>query len=520
MNKVPNPVQCGLPPKFESWRANQEHAIDVMLSSNKRITALSAPTGFGKSPAYIAYALLSGQPTCIVTNSRGLQDQLMRDYACIGLVDIRGRANYQCEMREDYSCQEGYVARCPYKGTVGCPASKAEMKASTSSLVVTNYDKWTAARKPGQGLSHFTQVVFDEGHDAPDKVAQAMQVTISTNEVEDTLELDYPIDTNKFECWKYWAAHAKSVAEEKVMAQEDKIKYVSSPKPTWIRELAHLKSLVRRLAIISTGRSDDWIVEEVNNEFVFDPIRPARYAEAVLFLHIPRIIIVSATLRPKTLSMLGVNGQTSDFHEFDSDFSRDRCPVYYIPTMRVDARAKDLSMLWVRLDQIIAKRQDRKGIVHTISYVRQQDIMARSRFTQRMMSTARGIPATAMVEVFKASKPGSILVSPSVSTGYDFPGTDCEWQFLVKIPFPDGRTKINKARTELDPEYGPYQAMQTMVQAIGRGMRSKNDLCESFLGDDHLEWFLPRYRHLAPKSFSNFFRRVEVVPQPPPALEG
>src|ERR1700684_4387774 len=99
MNKMPNPADCGLSDKFSSWRTNQETMIDVMITSPHRFTALSAPTGSGKSPAYVAYALLSKKPTCFVTNSKGLQSQLMNDFASCGMVDIRGRGNYPCGLR-------------------------------------------------------------------------------------------------------------------------------------------------------------------------------------------------------------------------------------------------------------------------------------------------------------------------------------------------------------------------------------------------------------------------------------
>jgi Rad3-related DNA helicase len=274
-------------------------------------------------------------------------------------------------------------------------------------------------------------------------------------------------------------------------------------------------SLLRKLSILSSANPSDWVCEETErNEFNFDPVRPARYAESTLLLQTPRIIIVSATLRPKTLFMLGIGKINYDFFEFESDFDPQRCPIYWIPTMRVDSRSGDLGQLWARLDQIVAKRQDRKGVIHTISYARQKDVLAKSRFSNKMLVNYPGIPATSMVELFRASDAGSILVSPSVATGYDFPGRDCEWQFLCKIPFPDGRTKINKARTQDDPEFGAYQAMQTMVQAFGRGMRSKEDQCECFIPDDHLQWFIPRFRHLAPNSFYRLFRKVDVLPQP------
>lgn len=516
--KIPSPVECGLPAKFTAWRAKQEEAIDVMITSPKRVVSISAPTGFGKSPAYVAAALLSGKPTCIVTNSRGLQDQLMRDYKSIGLVDIRGRANYRCGLREDYTCEVGYSMGCPYKGSVMCPSTMAEIKAAASSLVVTNYDKWTSSRMFGMGMQHFQQVIFDEGHDAPDALARAMQVHLGHTAIQDELKLDYPLAVDNFGNWKIWAGWAKMEAERMMNETKTKINEVDNPRPSWIKQYFHFRRLVRDLTILSTARPDDWVVDEDERGFQFDPIRPAIYAEGALLLRLPKIIIISATLRPKTMYMLGLPSTEFQFAEYDSDFPPERCPIYWVPTMRVDSRATDMSMLWMRLDQIAARRQDRKGIIHTVSYARRDDILGRSRFASRMMINPKGEPATVMVEQFKKAPPGSILVSPSVGTGYDFPGKDCEWQFICKIPFPDGRSKIVKARQQRDNEYGPYMAMQTLVQAIGRGMRSREDQCESFLPDDHLEWFLPKYRHLAPKSFNNFFRKAITLPQPPEKL--
>lgn len=35
---------------------------------------------------------------------------------------------------------------------------------------------------------------------------------------------------------------------------------------------------------------------------------------------------------------------------------------------------------------------------------------------------------------------------------------------------------------------------------------------------NHMQWFLPRYGHLAPKSFHRIFKQVDVLPQPPERL--
>ncbi len=514
--KVPSPQEVGLPEKFDKWRGGQDEAVDVIITSKKRVVALSAPTGFGKSPAYVAAALISKIPTCIITSSKGLQDQLMEDYASVGMVDLRGRRNYQCQMKPDYTCEEGHQTRCPFKGSVSCPSSQAHMRAAASRLVVTNYDKWTSCRRFGMGMEHYQQVIFDEGHDAPDALARAMQVVLHDREIESVLKLTWPKSSlqDDMDVWKVWAAGARAVAEREMIKSAREIRMTAEPKLSLMKHHSHMRLLCQRLGLLSTCKSANWIADVVGDGFQFDPIRPAIYSEAALLLKMPKIVIVSATLRPKTLYMIGVGSKDFDFIEFPSSFDPNRCPIYYIPTMRVDARAKDLRPLWVKLDQFMSRRRDRKGIVHTISYARRDDVLSTSRYSESMMVNERGEPTSETIEQFKAAPPGTTLVSPSVGTGYDFPMDTCEWQFMCKIPFPDGRAKVIKARQKDDPEYGPYLAMQYMVQAFGRGMRSKIDQCESIIADEHLDWFMPRYGHLAPKSFHRFFRRVQNLPNP------
>lgn len=486
------------------------------LSGPDRKFLLGDFTVAHNTPAYIAYALLTKQPTCFVTESRALQDQALADFESIGLVDLRGRSNYACGLRDGYSCEDGYAARCPMKGTINCPSSQAEMRAAVSPLVITNYAKWTHSRKFGQGMEHFTQVVFDEGDLSTDALERAMQVKLGAREVEETLGMDFPKGPDEFVNWKPWAAEARAESEDSMNTAREMLK--TSHQPALIKHYLHMRNLSRRLAVISTANPINWVADETPTGHQFDPVRPGQYAESALLLRVPSIVFISATIRPKTMYMNGIPKNAFEFKEFDSDFDPARCPIYYVPTMRVDKRADSLAQLWVLLDQIAARRRDRKGIVHTISYARREEIRNFSRFADSMIVNPQGEAPTEIIDLFKRSEPGAILVSPSVGAGFDFPMKDCEWQFVCKIPFQPGQSKIIKARQEADKEYGATRAMRNLVQAFGRGPRSKQDRCEGFIGDEHIDWFLPRFGHLAPKSFHRFFKRVSVLPQPPPKL--
>lgn len=517
------PESVGLPEQFDAFRPKQEEALDFLSRATKRVRAICAPTGSGKSVIAVADSLRAKTPTAYVTDSRSLQDQVMDTFGCIGATDLRGRANYDCLLKEDdpsYTCEHGYAARCPYKGTVHCPSSQAEMRAAASSLVVTNYDKWIHARKYSQGLSHIKRVIFDEGHEMPNALARAMQITLRSHEIQDTLQVSFPPvhDAEFFSTWKPWAVAARAVAE--ILTLQARSKLVGSDiKSAWVKHFTHMQHLTRRLGILATANANNWVVEEMSGGkgYQFDVISPGRYAESALLLKVPEIVVMSATLRPKTLYMSGIGKDQFEFKEFLSDFDPKRCPIYYIPTMRVDSRAPTLDPLWIRLDQIASARRDRNGIVHTISYARRDPILAHTRYASSMFLNERGEPPTEMILQFKDSYPGAILVSPSVGQGHDFPFKAAEWQFICKIPFPPP-SKILSARMEHDPEYRCYIAMQKLVQAAGRIMRDSADQGETFIPDEHCDWFLPRYAHLAPKSFGQFFTRVSVLPQPPHRL--
>lgn len=519
--RIPNPRELGFPAKFKTWRPPQAEALTKMLASTKRVKALAAPTGFGKTLLLITYALLTGKPTCIVTESRGLQDQIVEgDFREMGIVDLRGRSNYACQMRDGWSCEEGYAGRCTFKGSINCPSSQAEMRAASSPLVVTNYAKWMAAKKFGQGMSHFQQVIFDEGHTAPFNLAKVLQVILHRREIEEVLNLDFPAGVEDLVNWKPWAREAADICHEDYLKLRQEIQ-ASGPqaKNSWVRDMLHLRNLHKKLTTVATAKAENWVVDDFENGkgYVFDPVRVGAYAESSLLLSIPSIVITSGTLRQKALWMLGIGGAAYDYWEFKSDFDPSRSPIYCIPTLRVDKNNKDLSHLWIKLDQIASPRTDRNGIVHTISYARRDEILRASRFARNMLVNPRGEASTEMVNIYKEAPEGTILVSPSVGAGFDFPMTECEWQFICKIPFPP-TTKIIKARQVDDLEYGYMIAATQLEQMCGRPVRSKEDQAETFIVDAHMEWFYPRYKHLFSQSFHDRFRWVDLVPQPPPRL--
>jgi Rad3-related DNA helicase len=83
---------------------------------------------------------------------------------------------------------------------------------------------------------------------------------------------------------------------------------------------------------------------------------------------------------------------------------------------------------------------------------------------------------------------------------------------LIKVPFPDRSAAITQAR-EGDEEYTNYVAMQDIVQASGRAMRSEDDRCETFILDDQINWFRWAAKQHAPTWFK--INDIKSVPRAP-----
>ena len=519
MTSLITPADLGLPTKFCDWRPGQWAAIESGATSEKTYITHAAPTGSGKSLIAVAHAILTGGRAVYVTSTKGLQDQCSTDFSPCGMFDMRGRQNYRCHRGQ--SCADGRLMGCKGDEDSYCEYTEAREQFLKSKLTITNYSCYLSNVIHGEGMGNIDLLILDEAHEAIEELATALEIRINhsaNNHVYSSLGIAPPF-RSPLPKWKYWAGQSIP----KVRAQAQTIKAEGGGD---LKVLRILDALAKNLAQLSAV-DDTWIVDEESKpaEVLFSPVWPTDYAQKILFRGIKHILLVSATIVPKTLELLGVPLDDSLYVSHTNVFPASRCPVYLYGASRIDHRSTeaDYQQLLGRMDTIISRRLDRKGIIHPTSYDRQQLIAANSRYGDIML-LPKGQGLTTALTRFRESDPPCILNSPAVTTGYDFPGSQCEYQFLIKIPFIDTRSPIMVARTKADPEYAPYLTAQTLVQTCGRAMRGEKDQVENFIMDKHANWFFKArtkdysgketggYRHL----FPDWFLRQLVYPQGPP----
>lgn len=523
------PIDMGLPAKYREFRAGQLDAIEWGLTSPKPYLAANAPTGTGKSVMGIGNALASGSRAVYLTATRGLEDQITADFSTVGLVDVRGKANYPCsvytKLRTSRSCDYGHEQGCSLSRTTACPYQAAVAAANSKNLVSTNYSYWLHARQNSTNAlavdKPVEMLICDEAHSAFDELARFLQITLSHDELNDDAELKLArlkslgsglMNESSAAHWRSWAERKRQWIAREMLRLRSLYQTLAAAKQEEGEYYASLEESRRKTKAI-LAMDENWVWEMTEEGVSFDVIWPGRYAN-LLWSGVPRILLLSATLRPYTLALLGIAKDKYDFREFKNDWPPNRGLVYYLPTVRLNYRSTpdDYRQIAAMIDRIIESRRDRKGIIHTVSYDRMRLILSFSRYAHCMFYNHSSRESAATADRFRRADPPAVLISPSFATGWDFAYDQCEYQIISKVPFPHSESRVMKERFK-DEKYRTYITMFEIIQMIGRGRRAHDDRCETFILDKSLPIVLAKGRKFAPKDFK--VHRILEIPRAP-----
>ena len=508
------PSSIGLPDKFEKWRKGQDSALKDILYSSDRFDMLTTPTGSGKSATYMGLTAVNGdRRACVLTATKALQTQLLSDFRAMGLVDMRGRSNYDCEIA-DVSAAEGQCTAgiwCEYLKVPGCGYYDQRRVAAASRLVVTNYAYWLYDEE-SRGIGDFHTLILDEAHTAPNQISDFAAVEVNERELG---ELKLPLPGKR--SFKTWAPDTIERIE-RMLTAEDTLD---------LKRKKKARRLQRDLSRLCRLSEQDWVASvsvKPMRSWRWDLIEPGLLAEELLFRGAKKVILASASVRRKTLELLGVE-QSVSVHEQASTFPVNRRPVYYWPVANVRRGMTEAEIVrWIdAIDWFIGARLDRKGIIHSVSYDRAWEILKRSRHRWKglFLVDSRKMDTAELVRQFRASDAPCVLISPAVGTGLDFPYDEVEYQIIPKVPFPDLSSPLVRARQTRDRTYGAYSAMQTIVQETGRGMRAEDDQCETVILDANFGWLRAAHWDFAPRWWHVAVRTIDAKgkpPAPPPPL--
>jgi Rad3-related DNA helicase len=543
------PADLGFTKPFVNYEPIQSEAIDWIaeqFSNGVGFVGAALPTGSGKSLLAVSIAKALSLRACFVTAFKGLEEQYLADYKNIGLVDIRGRSNYDCAGYGNLDCRGGASVGCQFTRGKGCTYEVEKAIAKDASLVTTNYSYWFTVNDKAQGIQYagkeaeeegenpFELLVLDEGDEAVKLLADYVSCRVYESDAKKYK--GYPRNESLIE-WSAWALGNLPVIDQEIKdATAETIAKGRKVTTQHTDKLHKLQSLAQTMTRIAYATGDDWIVEMSKSDrygyvWHFDCIRPGRFARRYLFCDVPNVLIMAATLKERTFWDLNVGRTDYSYRSWRRIFPANRHPIYRVHAKRAngksislkyDAPDKDIAAIIEFMDrEIIKPRLDRKGLIATMAYRWQSELFKYSKYANIMIGNTKdpgSDSAQQVAEEFRLSEPPTILASPSFSSGWDFAFDQCEYIVVLKTPIIPAQSKVVKARLKLDQFYTASMGMQMLEQIVGRGMRRVNDRCEVFLIDGSMAWWLYQYQHLAQDWFPAAVRGIPSVPKPPMRL--
>ena len=509
-------------PEFREHQ--KETVIDVlekMYVDDNGVVTLSAPTGAGKS--LIIYAVsrvisvAEGAKSFVTTPLNSLIDQIDGDDFIDNVTTIKGKNNYSCVHPQDRGaavddaiCQREDDFSCDFKDTFdtdgGCPYYGRKNRAQETDIAVTNLSYLMAnSMIPETEDARFQPRNFlavDETQNIEDFALNFIGFTIDRREIPINFKLvdDMPEEDCDMEIMVGWLKQVLNEILNRLMELNRKPSLTHTENDDQ-EDLERLKHRISNF-VQDYDEGRHWTKTRDGNTIKFEPVFIGRFIDRFLWKQSEKVLLSSATI-PKGdfLDAVGLKEKRVAHVEVESTFPTKRRPVItkqMVGKMTKSERDDTIPKLAERLVEISNFHEGERGFVHCNSY----DIMERIyeqlpwRVQQRTMRQDQTARMESLEEWYDSDE--QMFLSVAMDEGISLDDDRARWQVVAKASYPFmGDERVNYRINEMgDWDWYANQAIIDLQQAVGRGMRSKDDYCVTYLLDSSFRNLLNKNEHL------------------------
>lgn len=529
---------------FSEVRENQAPVLNKLAKwtgSTKKFAIVEGPTGFGKSPVDIAMASFAKtmpgygafqQGAYVLTPQKSLAEQYMKDFAPMGLVELKGRNNYHCEkhsqlLGEDVDCEIGGMLNesSMDDSCTNCPYRNAKDQFMHSPFGTTNFDYYLHESNHAHQLADRTMLILDEAHNTEDKILGLTDTTINQRKCEEygivgRLPIFDAGDTDAVLLWLNNTFMPAAIAHSNDLAK----KFKTARDEERAKVAKKIKSVERFIQTVNMFRNSedigewfvwsDWDEKKRGNKGTGDltikPLTARLFADKLMFSKASKVLLTSATVLDFRTFMrnLGIADSDAECIAVDSDFPVENRPIFFRPVgdMRYQDIDETLPKMVVAVEQLIRKHATKKGIVHTNSYKINRfmvNYLMATDQSHRIIThdNAKGAREAAIARHLASPEP-TVLISPSMTEGLDLKEDLSRFCIICKVPYPALDPYV-RARMQRDPEWYQWQTSLKLVQATGRSVRSKTDKAITYILDAGFAKFIRANNRKMPQYWVN-----------------
>jgi len=515
---------------------------DDAVESGKKFIVINAPTGIGKS--HVAKSIANttrevpdgykelvnsykifGEDGVLLaddfdsfgcyslTITKTLQDQYNDTFEDTGI--LKGQSNYQCQVDTDVSVD---VAPCLYVQNLKrecwqqnlCPYYNQRNNMLTSHFSSLNYSMYFAL--PNH-LKRREVIICDEGSELEEQLVSQFtcEVDIPFLMKCNVLVKPFPTQetTQKVQEWiNNLVSQTNSRVDEykEILASKslsnDKIEI--SKRRSEYTKLSNFTNNIETLS--STFKEAEYIIEHVDKNIKFTPLK-VDVLSKYLFQHADRVVIMSATIidHKNFCKSLGIDDYA--YIEVDSSFDHSKAPIHIMVNQKLNFKNLQsmLPKLMEQIRGILDHHEDEKGIIHThTQYL--ADYIRNNIRDPRLLCREGGVRNEELLGMHEESDKPTVLVSPSMTYGVDLKGDLAKFQIVLKAPWlPTKDIRVAKLM-KLDKHWYSNMMLKTLIQACGRGVRTEEDECETYILDGSIFDAIQRNKSKLPKFFLDRFQ--------------
>jgi ATP-dependent DNA helicase DinG len=511
---------------FRSQQLDLIEEIVGLYRSGVDVVELDAPTGTGKTIIAEAVRRIMGfNKSLYIANTNSLLDQFHRDFPYA--KPLKGRTHYptldapekfgsdarfaltaaDCDRELMFmssgcdGCSDGVddpneKMHCTYCHPYSmCPYVVARKTAMADILCITNTSYFISDIGLGKnsgfrGENARDLVIVDECDTLESILMGHVEVSISKRQAQQ-LKLSPPSKKTVASAWVEWLneeALPVTLKARQRLAGDESMRLPSAKR----KELATIDRLREKLRRLETELERDNVVYDGYNDgdIRFKPIKVDNIAPEVFWPHGRKWLAMSATLFADEFNdSLGLENTALSYAvvRAPSTFDVERRPVYY--RNYGDNTFKNRETAWPGIIRgvrdVLTARPDARVLVHTVSYGFTTELAnALGDMDRPIIWHTTANERQACLDKLRAT-PAGVLLSPSMDRGVDLPGDQCDVIIITKMPFPSTKDKQIQARmyTRNGQSWYSTQVIKSLVQMTGRGMRSAEDVCETFILD-------------------------------------
>jgi Rad3-related DNA helicase len=271
--------------------------------------------------------------------------------------------------------------------------------------------------------------------------------------------------------------------------------------------LRYLKNLDNSLSLVNElWRECEYVVDKNKDGVNVAPLRVDKLSKYI-FNFGEKILLMSATIidHKNYAKTLGITDY--EYIETESTFDPKKAPIHVSTKFNINHTNLNslLPEISKQVKALCELHKNEKGVIHThtnsITNYLKESLGEGGRFLYREDGVNN---ETLLKDHFESEKP-TVLVSPSLTMGVDLKDHLARFAIICKAPYlPLGSKRIKK-RFEEDKQWYTDKCLQNLIQISGRGIRSVDDWCVTYILDGNVSRLIVDNKNVLPKEFISRF---------------